>query len=71
MKKDQNTNPISSSIYKRWKTLVGVLAKRQAVTNPENTIFSAKRFIGHKYSEVTEEDSKHIPYKSQSEQWRR
>ncbi len=37
------------------QTLVGVPAKRQAVTNPKNTIFSAKRFIGRKFSEVKEE----------------
>ncbi len=37
--------------------LVGVSAKRQAVTNPKNTIFSAKRFIGHRYAEVKKEAS--------------
>src|SRR5919205_971100 len=42
--------------------LVGTLAKRQAVTNPENTIFSAKRFIGHKFEEVVNE-SQNVPYK--------
>jgi len=42
--------------------LVGQIAKRQAVTNPENTIFSAKRFIGRKYEEVAEE-MKRVPYK--------
>lgn len=41
--------------------LVGVTAKRQAVTNPKNTIFSAKRFIGHTYVEVVEE-SKRMPF---------
>ena len=41
--------------------LVGVTAKRQAVTNPKNTIFSAKRFIGHTYVEVAEE-SKRMPF---------
>ncbi len=40
---------------------VGQIAKRQAVTNPENTIFSAKRFIGRKFEEVTEE-AKRVPY---------
>jgi len=58
----QNTTPSVVAFTKDGKRLVGVLAKRQAVTNPENTIFSAKRFIGHKYEEVTEE-TKHMPYK--------
>src|SRR5512139_855408 len=35
--------------------LVGQVAKRQAVTNPENTVFSIKRFMGRKYGEVTDE----------------
>ena len=42
--------------------LVGQIAKRQAVTNPENTIFSAKRFIGRKFDEV-ESERKRVPYK--------
>src|SRR4029450_9677305 len=42
--------------------LVGQLAKRQAVLNPENTIYSAKRFIGRRYSEVQSE-IKNVPYK--------
>src|SRR5947208_2765978 len=41
--------------------LVGVPAKRQAVTNPENTVFSIKRFMGRKFSEVSEE-MKMVPY---------
>ena len=48
----QNTTPSVVAFTKDGKRLVGVLAKRQAVTNPENTIFSAKRFIGHKYDEI-------------------
>lgn len=48
--------------YKDNERLVGVPAKRQAITNPERTIFSAKRFIGRKFSEVQEE-AKHVPYK--------
>jgi molecular chaperone DnaK len=43
--------------------LVGQIAKRQAVTNAENTIFSAKRFIGRKFEEVAEE-TKRVPYKT-------
>ena len=42
--------------------LVGQIAKRQAVTNPENTIFSAKRFIGRRFEEVGEE-LRRVPYK--------
>ena len=41
--------------------LVGTVAKRQAVTNPQNTVFSVKRFMGRKYSEVSEE-MKIVPY---------
>ena len=42
--------------------LVGTVAKRQAVTNPENTVYSIKRFMGRKYAEVSEEQ-KMVPYK--------
>jgi molecular chaperone DnaK len=48
--------------YKGSERLVGIPAKRQAVTNPENTITSSKRFIGRKYPEVTSE-IKTVPYK--------
>lgn len=48
--------------YKGNERLVGIPAKRQAVTNPENTISSSKRFIGRKYSEVLNE-IKTVPYK--------
>ncbi len=58
----QNTTPSVVAFTKDGKRLVGVLAKRQAVTNPENTIFSAKRFIGRKYDEVAKE-AEHLPYK--------
>src|SRR5688500_4529784 len=47
----------------KGEILVGQIAKRQAVTNPENTIFSAKRFIGRRFEEVNEE-TKRVPYKT-------
>lgn len=47
--------------YKKDERLVGVPAKRQAVTNPERTIYSAKRFIGRKFSEV-EGETKNVAY---------
>jgi molecular chaperone DnaK len=47
---------------KTGERLVGLLAKRQAVLNPENTIYSAKRFIGRRFSEVQSE-SKNVPYR--------
>ena len=46
----------------KGEVLVGQIAKRQAVTNPENTIYSAKRFIGRRFEEVGEE-TKRMPYK--------
>ena len=46
----------------KGEILVGQIAKRQAVTNPENTIFSSKRFIGRRYEE-TNEEVKRVPYK--------
>src|SRR3972149_1825348 len=44
------------------EVLVGQIAKRQAITNPENTIYSSKRFVGRRFEEVGEE-SKRVPYK--------
>jgi molecular chaperone DnaK len=46
----------------KGERLVGQIAKRQAITNPENTVFSIKRFMGRKFSEVSEE-IKMVPYK--------
>ncbi len=46
--------------------LVGQVAKRQAVTNPENTVYSIKRFMGRRYEEVSEE-MKMVPYKVQKD----
>ena len=56
------TTPSVVAAKKDGDTIVGMPARRQAVTNPANTIFSAKRFIGRKYSEVTEE-LKNVPFK--------
>lgn len=56
------TTPSIVAFAKNGERLVGQAAKRQAVTNPNNTIFSAKRFIGRKFDEVQEE-SKSLPYK--------
>jgi molecular chaperone DnaK len=43
--------------------LVGQIAKRQSVTNPENTVYSAKRFIGRRFEELASADTNRIPYK--------
>src|SRR5689334_24176396 len=53
--------PSVVAFSKTGERLVGQVAKRQAVTNPENTIFSIKRFMGRRHSEVTEE-MKMVPY---------
>ena len=58
----ENTTPSVVAFTKDGKRLIGVIAKRQAVTNPENTIYSAKRFIGKKYDEVAKEAHR-LPYK--------
>jgi molecular chaperone DnaK len=55
------TTPSIVAYTKDGERLVGQIAKRQSVTNPENTIYSAKRFIGRKFSEVSEE-VKLVPY---------
>ncbi len=54
--------PSVVAFTKTGERLVGQVAKRQAALNPEHTIFSIKRFMGRKYSEVTEE-LKQVPYK--------
>ncbi len=56
------TTPSVVAFGKDSERLVGQVAKRQAVTNPENTIFSIKRFMGRKFAEVSEEQ-KMVPYK--------
>jgi molecular chaperone DnaK len=56
------TTPSVVGITKSGERLVGQVAKRQAITNPENTVYSIKRFMGRRYDEVTEE-MKRVPYK--------
>jgi molecular chaperone DnaK len=56
------TTPSIVAFTKSGERVVGQAAKRQAVTNPQNTIFSVKRLMGRKYSELTEID-KNVPYK--------
>ncbi|KAL0921377.1 hypothetical protein M5K25_008441 [Dendrobium thyrsiflorum] len=58
----QRTTPSVVAYTKNGDRLVGQIAKRQAVVNPENTFFSVKRFIGRKMSEVDEE-AKQVSYK--------
>ncbi len=54
--------PSCVAFTKEGDVLVGQVAKRQAITNPENTIYSIKRFMGRKFNEVSEE-MKMVPYK--------
>lgn len=57
------TVPSVIAVNKNGEILVGQVAKRQAVTNPENTIFSAKRFIGRRYSDPeVQDDIKQMPF---------
>ena len=55
------TTPSVVAFTEGGERLVGAPAKRQAVTNPENTVFSIKRFMGRKFDEVNEE-MKMVPY---------
>ncbi|HOL20097.1 MAG TPA: molecular chaperone DnaK [Candidatus Hydrogenedens sp.] len=56
------TTPSVVAFTKDGERLVGAVAKRQAITNPQNTVFSIKRFMGRRYHEVHEE-IKRVPYK--------
>ncbi len=60
------TTPSIVAFSKSGERLVGQVAKRQAITNPENTIFSIKRFMGRRYDEVNDE-MKMVPYKVQQQ----
>jgi molecular chaperone DnaK len=61
----QRTTPSVVAFTKKGERLVGAPAKRQAVTNPENTVYSIKRFMGRFYNEVGQE-MKEVPYKVKS-----
>jgi molecular chaperone DnaK len=56
------TTPSVVAITKGGERLVGQVAKRQSITNPENTVYSIKRFMGRRFDEVQEE-AKRVPYK--------
>jgi molecular chaperone DnaK len=60
------TTPSVVAFTKTGEILVGQVAKRQAITNPESTVYSIKRFMGRRYEEVTEE-LKMVPFKVESE----
>ena len=58
------TTPSVVAITDKDERLIGQIAKRQAITNPENTIFSVKRLMGRKTSSREVQDAKkHLPYK--------
>ena len=60
----ERLTPSVVAIDKKGERLVGLLAKRQAVTNPENTIYSIKRLMGRKFKDpIVQEDIKRLPYK--------
>src|SRR5207245_11719551 len=58
----KRTTPSVVAFSKTGERLVGEAAKRQAITNPRNTVYSIKRFMGRKFDEVQEE-IKRVPYK--------
>jgi molecular chaperone DnaK len=60
------TTPSVVAFTKTGERLVGQVAKRQAITNPENTVYSIKRFMGRRYDEVNDE-MKMVPYKVERE----
>jgi len=63
-KEGARTTPSMVAVSKSNERLVGLLAKRQAVTNPENTLFSIKRLIGRRFEdEEVQRDVKLMPYK--------
>lgn len=61
-KEGANTTPSIVGVSKDGKKTIGTIAKRQAITNPENTFYSTKRLIGQKYKDI-QEKIKNLPYK--------
>ena len=61
-KEGNRTTPSVVAWNKNGERLVGLLAKRQAVTNPDDTVYSIKRFMGRRYDEVATE-MREVPYK--------
>jgi molecular chaperone DnaK len=61
-KEGANTTPSIVGFGKDGKKTIGIIAKRQAITNPENTFYSTKRLIGQKYKDIKEK-VKNLPYK--------
>src|SRR5882672_1184058 len=60
------TTPSVVAISKTGERLVGLLARRQAVTNPKNTIYQIKRFIGHNFDEpAVAKDRASVPFETQ------
>ena len=57
------TTPSVVGFTKSGERLVGQVAKRQSVTNPENTIYSIKRFMGRRFDEIKPDDFKRVPFK--------
>jgi len=56
------TTPSVVALSKTGERLVGVLARRQAVTNPKNTIYGIKRFVGHRFNDaVVKKDKETVP----------
>ncbi len=63
-KEGNRTTPSIVAVSKKGERLAGVVARRQAITNPENTIFSIKRLMGRKFSDKeVQKDIKNLPYK--------
>jgi molecular chaperone DnaK (HSP70) len=61
-RRGRSHHPVRRRLHKTGERVVGQAAKRQAVTNPTNTVFSAKRLIGRKFAEVRDE-AKNMPFK--------
>src|SRR6267154_5910634 len=63
------TTPSVVAISKTGERLVGLIARRQAVTNPKNTVYQIKRFIGHNFDEpAVQKDRKAVPFETRKSQ---